>query len=183
MKEFEGQGVRANVSFGTAGETILQQVWQQNFADPRHAGPTIYVSLTMRSEIEAISPLVDRLMPLVRAGHCVSGDDCDVEVALRESLANAVLHGNKRDARKKVHVSCRIRPAKELSIVVRDEGNGFDPAKIPDPTSVDNANSETGRGIRLMQLFMDAVSFAHGGCEVRLQKGLHRSPGSSTVAE
>jgi serine/threonine-protein kinase RsbW len=175
--------MRANVDFGAAEETILQQALQQKIADPCHAGPTIYVSLTMRSEIEAISPLVDRLMPLVRAGHCVSGDDCDIEVALREALANAVLHGNKRDALKKVHVSCRIRPAKELSIVVRDEGNGFDPAKIPDPTSVDNADSDTGRGIRLMRLFMDAVSFAQGGCEVRLQKGLNRSPGSSTVAD
>jgi serine/threonine-protein kinase RsbW len=183
MKEFEGQDVRANVSFGTTTETILQQALDQPIAEPRHAGPTIYVSLTMCSEIEAISPLVDRLMPLVRAGHCVSGDDCDVEVALREALANAVLHGNKRDAHKKVHVSCRIRPAKGLSIVVRDEGSGFDPAKTPDQASVDDANSETGRGIRLMKLFMDAVSFAHGGCEVRLQKGLHRSPGSSTVPE
>ena len=126
MKEFEGQGVRADVSFGTAGETILQQGFQQTIAEPRHARPTICVSLTMRSEIEAISPLVDQLMPLVRAGHCVSGDDCDVEVALREALANAVLRANKRDTRKKFHVSCRIRPGTELSIVIRDEGNGFE---------------------------------------------------------
>jgi serine/threonine-protein kinase RsbW len=173
--------MNANVDFGAAGETILQQVLQQKFAEPCHGGPTICASLAMRSEIEEISPLVDRLMPLVRAGHCVSGDDCDVEVALREALANAVVHGNKYDTCKKVHVSCRIRPAKEVSLVVRDEGNGFDPAKILDPTSVDNANSETGRGIRLMTLFMDAVSFAHGGREVRLQKGLNRSPDSPTV--
>ena len=173
--------MRTNVDFGAAAETILQQALQQKSADPRYAGPTIYLSLTMRSEIEAISPLVDRLMPLVRAAHCVSGDDCDLEVALREALANAVLHGSKHDTRKKVHVSCRIRPTKEVSLVVRDEGDGFDPANIPDATSVDNANSETGRGIHLMKLFMDAVSFAHGGCEVRLQKGLNRSPDSPTA--
>jgi serine/threonine-protein kinase RsbW len=167
--------MRANVDFGAAEETILQRALQQKIGAARHAGPSIYMSLTMRSEIEAISPLVDRLMRLIRAGHCVSGDDCDVEVALREALANAVLHGNKRDTRKKVLVSCRIRPGKELSIVIRDEGNGFDPANIPDATSVDGAISETGRGIRLMKLIMDAVSFAHGGCEVRLQKGLNRS--------
>jgi serine/threonine-protein kinase RsbW len=175
--------MRAKVSFGTAGETILQHGFEQKIAEPRHAGPTIYVSLTMRSEIEAISPLVDQLRPLVRAGHCVSGDDSDVEVALREALANAVLHGNKQDIHKKVHVSCRIRPGKELSLVVRDEGNGFDPAKIPDPPSVDNANSENGRGICLMKLFMDAVSFEQGGCEVRLQKGLNWTPGSSCSNE
>ena len=130
MKEFEGQGLRTNVSFGAAGETILQQGFEQKMAEPRHTGPTIHVSLTMRSEIEAISPLVNQLMHLVRAGRCVSSDDGEVRVALREALAHAVLHGNRRDARKKVHVSCRIRPGKELSMVVRDEGSGFDPAKM-----------------------------------------------------
>ena len=169
--------MRANVSCGTAGGTIFQHGFEQEIAEPRHAGPTIYVSLTMRSEIEAISPLVDRLMPLIRASYCISGDDGDIEVALREALANAVLHGNKRDIRKKVHVSCRIRRGKRLSIVIRDEGNGFDPAKIPDPTAVDNVNSENGRGIRLMKMFMDAVSFEQGGCEVRLEKELNWKPG------
>src|ERR1700723_4247085 len=130
MKEFEGQGLRTNVSFGAAGETILRQGFEQKMAEPRHTGPTIHVSLTMRSEIEAISPLVNQLMHLVRAGRCVSSDDGEVRVALREALAHAVLHGNRRDARKKVHVSCRIRPVKELSRVVGDEGGGFDPAKV-----------------------------------------------------
>ena len=148
MKAFENRGMRAKVSFGMAGETILQHGLEQKIAEPRHAGPTLCVDLTMRSEIEAISPLVDQLMPLIRAGHCVSGDDSDVEAALREALANAVFHGNKRDAHKKVYVSCRIRPGKELSIVIRDEGNGFDPATIPDPTAADNVNSENERGIR-----------------------------------
>jgi serine/threonine-protein kinase RsbW len=137
--------MRANISFGMAGETILQHGLEQKIAEPRHAGPTLCADLTMGSEIEAISPLVDQLMPLIRAGHCVSGDDSDVEDALREALANAVLHGNKRDTRKKVYVSCRIRPGKELSIVIRDEGKGFDPAKIPEPTAADNVNSENGR--------------------------------------
>ena len=118
--------MRANVSFGMAGETILQHGLEQKIAEPRHAGPTLCADLTMPSEIEAISPLVDQLMPLVRADHCVSGDDCDVEVALREALANAELRANKRDTRKKFHVSCRIRPGTELSIVIRDEGNGFE---------------------------------------------------------
>src|ERR1700684_4452003 len=49
-----------------------------------------YLSLTMRREIEAISPLVARLISLNRASHCVSGDDSDIEVALREALANVV---------------------------------------------------------------------------------------------
>ncbi len=84
-------------------------------------GPTLYVGLTMRSEIEAISPLVDRLMKLFKVSHCVPGDGCDVEIALREALANAVLHGNRQDLRKKVHISCRVHPGREFSILIKDE--------------------------------------------------------------
>src|SRR5271155_4449254 len=165
--------MRANISVGMTRETILQHRFQQKITEPCNAGPTLYVALTMRSEIEAISPLVDQLMRLIKAGHCVPGDECDVEIALREALANAVLHGNKQDIRKKVHVSCRIYPGRELSIAIQDEGNGFDVAKIPDPTGVDNIDSENGRGILLMKRFMDAVHFDHGGSEVRLQKGFN----------
>jgi anti-sigma regulatory factor (Ser/Thr protein kinase) len=129
--------MRANLSVGTAGETILQHGFEQKIAEPRHAGPTIHVNLAMRSEVGAISPLVDRLISLIRASHCVSGDDSDIGVALHEALANAVLHGNKPDSHMKVLVSCRIRPGKGLSIVIRDEGNGFEPATIPDPTAID----------------------------------------------
>jgi hypothetical protein len=127
--------MRANVSVGAAGKTILRHGFEQKIAETCHAGPTLYVGLTMRSEIEAISPLVDQLMPLIKAGHCVPGDNSHVEIALREALANAALHGNKRDIHKKVYVSCRIQPGKELSIVIQEEGNGFDPAKISNPTA------------------------------------------------
>jgi serine/threonine-protein kinase RsbW len=96
-------------------------------AEPVCIGPTLHVRLTMQSEIDAISPLVDRLMPLIKISRCVSGDERKVEIALREALTNAVLHGNKHDVQEKVHISCCIHPGRELSIVVRDEGSGFDP--------------------------------------------------------
>jgi serine/threonine-protein kinase RsbW len=165
-----GRKMRANVIFGTAGETILQQRFEQKIAEPRHAGPTLYVALTMRSEIEAISPLLDKLMPLVKLSHCGPGHEQDVEIALREALANAVLHGNKQDAQKKVHISARVRPGKGVSIVIKDEGCGFDPTHVPDPTTVENINSQKGRGICMMNACMDEVRFDQGGTQVRLQK-------------
>jgi serine/threonine-protein kinase RsbW len=165
MKGFEGPNMRANGSAGTSGETILHHGIEKRIAEPRHAGPTLYVTLTMRSEIKAISPLVDQLMPLIKVSHCVAGDTRGVEIALREALANAVLHGNKEDVQKKVRISCRVHPGKGLSIVIKDEGNGFD------PTTVENINSVKGRGICLMNAFMDEVHFDQGGTEVRLQKG------------
>jgi serine/threonine-protein kinase RsbW len=141
-------------------------------AEPVCIGPTLYVSLTMRSEIDAVSDLVDRLMPLIKISHCVRGDERDVEIAVREALANAVLHGNKEDAEKKVYISCCIRPGSDLFIVIRDEGGGFDPSAVPDPTAVENIALENGRGIFLMNVFMDDVHFERGGTEVHLYKCL-----------
>jgi serine/threonine-protein kinase RsbW len=148
---------------------------ERAIAKPVAASPTICVDLTMRSEIDAISRLVDRLMCLIRLTHCAPGDERDVEIALREALANAVLHGNKEDIHKRVHIDCLVHPGRDLCIAIKDEGSGFDPAKVPDPTTAENMLSETGRGIHLMRMLMDGVEFEDGGREVRLQKFLSRS--------
>src|SRR3989442_4372108 len=124
----------------------------------------------VRSEIGLISPLVDWLMSLIVGSRCVFGEEEFVEVALREALSNAILHGNRLDARKLVHVRCRCDCGSGLSVVVRDQGQGFDPDGVPDPLAFENLNSEHGRGIHLMKLAMDEVSFERGGTEVRMRK-------------
>ena len=139
-------------------------------AAPKAISPTVQADLTMRSEIDAISPLVDRLMRLIGIFHCEAGVESDIEIALREALANAVVHGNRQDARTKVHISCAIHASGRLSFVVKDEGCGFDPAKVPDPTAIENIGCESGRGIHLMKAFMDDVRFEQGGTQVRLHK-------------
>src|SRR6266446_7929966 len=124
----------------------------------------------LRSEIGLISPLVDWLTSLIAGSRCVFGEEEFVELALREALSNAMLHGNRLDARKLVHVRCCCESSKGVFIVVRDQGNGFDPSKVPDPLAVENLNSEHGRGIHLMNLAMDEVSFERQGTEVRMRK-------------
>ena len=124
----------------------------------------------VRSEIGLISPLVDWLTGLIAGSRCVFGEEEFVELALREALSNAMLHGNRLDARKLVHVRCCCESSKGVFIVVRDQGNGFDPSKVPDPLAVENLNSEHGRGIHLMNLAMDEVSFERQGTEVRMRK-------------
>ncbi len=96
----------------------------------------------VRSEIALISPLVEWLTSLITASRCVLGEEKFVELALREALSNAMLHGNRLDARKLVHVRCCCESGKAVFIVVRDQGNGFDPNKVPDPLAVENLNSE-----------------------------------------
>jgi serine/threonine-protein kinase RsbW len=142
--------------------------------EPIVGAPGVCVSLTMRSETDAISMVVDRLMSLIRLPHCLPADERDVEIALREALANAVIHGNKEDLRKKVHIDCHVHPGRELAFVIRDEGAGFDPAMVPDPTKAENVLAEKGRGIHLMKMLMNEVHFDDAGREVRLQKFLRR---------
>jgi len=99
-----------------------------------------------------------------------------VGVALRESVINAIKHGNCSDVRKRVHVEFTVLQGDEvpgLAIRVRDEGCGFDPSTLADPRAQENLLKSTGRGILLMRSFMDEMTFqraAEGGMEVRMVK-------------
>jgi len=138
--------------------------------EPRFTGTPLDVHTWVRSEIALISPLVDWLMNLIATPHCVCGEEEFVELALREALSNAMIHGNRLDPRKLVHVRCCCDSSKGVFILVRDQGPGFDPHNVPNPLAVENLGAEHGRGIHLMKLAMDEVSFARGGTEVSMRK-------------
>ena len=98
------------------------------------------------------------------------GEEPAVELAFREALNNAVVHGNRLDAHKLVHVHCRCKVGEGISLIVSDQGQGFDPHTIPDPLTVENLEADHGRGIHIMKLVMDEVSFEQRGTEVRMLK-------------
>jgi serine/threonine-protein kinase RsbW len=98
-----------------------------------------------------------------------------VGVAVRESVANAIKHGNKHDAAKKVFVdfASTTGTAPELAIRVRDQGEGFDPADVADPLAPENLLKGSGRGIFLIRSFMDEMVLQRapeGGMEMRMVK-------------
>jgi serine/threonine-protein kinase RsbW len=130
------------------------------------------IKARMPSEVKEISPLVHRLTRLIEGSHCVLGEEPAFGLALREALSNAVLHGNRLDPCKLVQVHCRCELGKGVSVVVKDQGRGFDPTAIPDPSHVGNLEAENWRGILLMRWLMDDVSFEFGywGTEVHLHK-------------
>jgi serine/threonine-protein kinase RsbW len=136
---------------------------------PRFAVP-LEVHTWLPSDIGLISPFVDWLMSLVARTGCVPGKEEFVELALREAVSNAILHGNRMDPRKLVHVRCCCEGTKGVFIVVRDQGHGFDPNSVPNPLAVENLGAEHGRGIHLMKLAVDEVSFERGGTEVHIRK-------------
>ena len=98
-----------------------------------------------------------------------------ISVAIRESVINAIKHGNRNDSSKRVFVEFETAASEiaELSIRVRDEGEGFDPETLADPLAPENLLKSSGRGIFLIRNFMDAVTLQRapeGGMEIRMVK-------------
>lgn len=87
-----------------------------------------------------------------------------VQLAMEEALVNAVKHGNRMDLSKKVHVKCQMS-AERLRVEIADEGEGFDPNQVPNPTDPEQLELPHGRGIMLMRNFMSFVEYnAKGNC-------------------
>jgi serine/threonine-protein kinase RsbW len=131
-------------------------------------------NLEIASEVNSIAPAVDKIVGQIRDSQCLPGKEPDVEMALFEALANAVIHGNHEEKSKKVRISCRQESEDRVHIIVIDQGAGFDPGPVPDPTRPENLEAEHGRGILMMKAFMDEVRFEKGGTEVHLVKKCER---------
>jgi len=130
--------------------------------------------LRMRQKIPAdvglITPVVDGAMELVRGMGCAAGSEFEVETALREALANAIIHGCGKDTSKEVEFVVACDETRGMLIVVRDPGPGFDPTALPSPIKGQEIFSTHGRGIYLINQLMDEVSFERGGTEIRMLK-------------
>ncbi len=128
--------------------------------------------LILPSRIEAIAAAAAAAAKI--AGRLRLGDEAAfaIDIAVREAVTNAVLHGNLQDETKTVEVKFR-ETATALEISVRDQGKGFDPLSIPDPTDPQNLMKTSGRGILFMRNFMDKVEWSRhpeSGTVVRMTK-------------
>lgn len=120
----------------------------------------------LRNDLRAIELAVERL---VEQGREVGFDEdllrLNLRVGLTEALANAMLYGNNRDPKKQVRVEAHFSPD-EIEIRVTDEGRGFNPDQVRDPTSPANVSRAGGRGIFLIRKLMDRVEFNEQGNSV-----------------
>jgi anti-sigma regulatory factor (Ser/Thr protein kinase) len=128
---------------------------------------------------DAISGVVDGVMQIAREMKCAEGNEHQIELALREALANAIIHGCKNDPSKKVECCVACTESSDVVIVVRDPGEGFAPSAVPDPLSPENLYSTHGRGIYLINQVMDEVSFERNGAEIRMRKATAASAAST----
>jgi serine/threonine-protein kinase RsbW len=132
------------------------------------------------NEIEVIiSSALDNLDLIQTLTDCITDFmkfDADsahwIGMSVRESVTNAIQHGNKLDLSKKIDISFEVAPDR-LSISVKDQGDGFQADKIPNPLDCDNLLKPSGRGIFYIRTFMDEVEFrplSQGGTEVHMVK-------------
>ncbi len=128
--------------------------------------------LVLPSRLEAISEAAEAAADFVRRSGLSEDAVYGVDMAVREAVTNAVLHGNRRDETKAVEVSLKRSPG-EIEITVRDRGEGFDPESVPDPTDPQNLMKTGGRGLLFMRTFMDGLEWSRhpaGGTVVRMTK-------------
>jgi len=139
---------------------------------PTPSGQLVHLEFTSAFEMLDFVQVVTEHM-----GRSVGLDDDArhwVSVAIRESVINAIKHGNRNDASKHVFVDLETpQDQAELKIRVRDEGEGFDPEEVADPLAPENLLKASGRGIFLIRNFMDSVVLRRapeGGMEIRMTK-------------
>lgn len=124
------------------------------------------------SSLAGLDWVLEKTMTVVKGMACAPEKVEQVELSLREALVNAILHGNRADPAKTVMVACfcECEAKGGLLLVVRDEGSGFNPLEVPDPTQAESIDSEHGRGIFMMRQLMDEVHYQDDGREVLLRK-------------
>jgi serine/threonine-protein kinase RsbW len=113
--------------------------------------------------------VLDELLHELEAQHWNRHDIFCIHLAVHEALINAILHGNCGDAEKTVQVTFQISPQK-VRIEITDQGPGFDPQTLPDPTDCSHIENCGGRGVLLMRAFMSRVSYPPPGNTVILEK-------------
>ncbi len=128
--------------------------------------------LSLPSRIETVAVAAAAVAEFVSRARISEDAAFGIDMAVREAVTNAVLHGNKKDDSKFVDITLKSLPD-AVEISVHDQGPGFNPSDVPDPTAEENILKTSGRGIFFMRSFMDEVDWLirpQGGTTVRMLK-------------
>src|SRR6267154_756482 len=130
----------------------------------------LVLRVTLSADRNAVDPVVQEVMAVVRQMKGAEGKEDAIELSLQEALANAVIHGAKEDPTKTVECVVSSDDERGILIVVRDPGAGFSPEAISACTVGENIYSNHGRGIFLINQLMDKVEFRKNGTEIHMVK-------------
>jgi serine/threonine-protein kinase RsbW len=134
------------------------------------------VSYTLDSTLESVNKAEQAATDLGRKAGLSEDEIGGLSMAVREAAVNAVLHGNRYDASKRLTLMMEAS-AEVITVSVRDEGSGFNSQSVPDPLAPENLLKQSGRGIFLIRTFMDEVQFRDlsPGTEITMVKRLRKS--------
>lgn len=145
--------------------------------------PQVHVAIASRFEnIELVQVAIEASLDLLALDEETAHG---IGLAVREAVANAIKHGNRQDPDKRVEVECAVR-RNQVVVSVEDEGEGFDPASLPDPLRAENLLKPSGRGIFFMNQFMDEIDYTFvrgGGTIVTMKKNLASPSGRAALTE
>jgi serine/threonine-protein kinase RsbW len=127
------------------------------------------VDLVIASDPAEARAVHERVEELLRTREVPERDVFCIKLALEEALVNAIKHGNQFDRSKKVYISYRLL-SDRFEVAVSDDGPGFDPADVPDPTAVENLERPCGRGLMLMRHYMTDVAYNPRGNGVTMSR-------------
>jgi serine/threonine-protein kinase RsbW len=125
--------------------------------------------MILASDLSETQRVQDAVEAALQAHHYTEMDQFGIRLALEEALVNAIKHGNQCEPGKTVEVVYHVSPER-LSISITDQGPGFDPDDLPDPTEPENLERGCGRGVFLMRNFMTEVAYNERGNMVRMVK-------------
>jgi serine/threonine-protein kinase RsbW len=131
--------------------------------------------LLLDSNLESID-LVESLISKVKEEHSISEESyTGIWIAINEAVTNAIKHGNKYDPSKKVIFSVEKKEGRYICFTVKDEGAGFDPAGVPDPTCSECIEEPNGRGVYLINKLADTVQFSNNGTILEMCFDLYKN--------
>lgn len=111
----------------------------------------------------------EQLVSLMKQFSYSLRDIFSMQLLLEESLINAIRHGNKGNPGKSVTVNCQI-DERRIRVVVTDEGDGFEPESVPDPTQAEFIDRPCGRGLRLLRAYLDVCEYSDGGRRLTMER-------------
>lgn len=144
----------------------------------RDVSPTIAADVTIPSDTAEARRIQDDIEQILQARHINEREIFSIKLALEEALVNAIKHGNQMDRLKNVRVAYQLF-ADRFEVRITDDGGGFDPGDVPDPTAFENLERPCGRGLMLMRHYMTEVAYNERGNSVAMSKVFRASPSAN----
>jgi serine/threonine-protein kinase RsbW len=138
-------------------------------------GPCFSKDVVITSDTAEARRVQEEIESELRASQFSEHEIFSIRLALEEAMVNAIKHGNNFDRNKKVHISYKV-DSERFEILIADEGHGFDPEDVPDPTAVENLERPCGRGLMLMRYYMNSVCYNTNGSSVSMTKVRNGKP-------